>query len=109
MVEFTDYTFDAATTSGKVVLVDFFAEWCGPCNMMAPIVKELSKEFGDKAVIGKVDVDRFKSLATTYGIKSIPAFVFIKDGKVLDKVVGACSKQVLEDKLKSLLSESPAL
>ncbi|MFW5793254.1 MAG: thioredoxin [Bacteroidota bacterium] len=103
-IEFTDANFEElALKSDKPVLVDFWAEWCGPCRMVAPIVSELADEYEGKAVIGKVDVDSNPEIATKYGIRNIPTILFLKNGEVVDKQVGAVPKNVLEDKIKTLL------
>ena len=99
-VEFTDANFEElALKTDKPVLVDFWAEWCGPCRMVGPLVSELAEEYGDKAVIGKVDVDSNPEVASKYGIRSIPTLLFIKNGEVVDKQVGAVQKNVLAEKL----------
>jgi len=101
----TDSNFEEVVLkSGKPVLVDFWAEWCGPCRMVGPVVDELAKEYDGKAVIGKVDVDNNPRIATEYGIMSIPALLFFKDGKVVDKQVGAVPKHVLANKLDAQLA-----
>ncbi|HOZ30739.1 MAG TPA: thioredoxin [Bacteroidales bacterium] len=89
--------------SDKPVVLDFWAVWCGPCRMIAPIIEEMYKEYGDKAVIGKVDVDNNNEISVKYGIRNIPTVLFIKNGKVVDKVVGAVPKATLTAKLDSLL------
>lgn len=89
--------------SNKPVLVDFWAEWCGPCRMIAPIVEEISKEYADKAVIVKLDVDSNNSISAKYGIRNIPTILFFKNGQVADKLVGAAVKSTLVNKLNSLL------
>ncbi|MGB0883596.1 MAG: thioredoxin [Flavobacteriales bacterium] len=89
--------------SGKVSLVDFWAVWCGPCRMVGPIVDELYEDYKDKAVIGKVNVDEQGEIAGEYGIRNIPTILFIKNGEVVDKQVGATSKAALEAKLTALL------
>jgi thioredoxin 1 len=104
-LEITDANFQELVLDSKVpVLVDFWAEWCGPCRMVGPVVDELSKEYEGKAVIGKVDVDNNPKIATEFGIMSIPALLFFKDGKVVDKQVGAVPKHVLAGKLDAQLA-----
>ena len=86
------------------VMIDFYAEWCGPCRMMSPIVEQFADEYAGKVKIGKVNVDEERSLALRFGIQSIPSFVFIKDGKVIDAVTGAMPRVVLNRRLESLLA-----
>ena len=83
--------------------MDFWAEWCGHCRMVGPVVEELAKEYEGKAVIGKLDVDSNPRVSTEFGIMSIPALLFFKDGKVVDKQVGAVPKHVLANKLNAQL------
>lgn len=85
------------------VLVDFWAEWCGPCKMMLPIVEEISKEYEGKVVVAKVDVDSCQSTAAKFGIRNIPTILFFKGGSVVDKQVGAVPKATLVDKINKLL------
>ena len=102
--EFTTDNFDAEVLeSKKPVLVDFWAEWCGPCRMITPLIDELHKEFKDKAVVGKVNVDSESEISAKYGITSIPTLLFFKDGEVVDKHIGAASKTDLENKINSLI------
>ena len=104
-IELTDSNFEEVVLkSDKPVLVDFWAEWCGPCRMVGPVVEELSKEYEGKALIGKLDVDNNPRVATEFGIMSIPALLFFKDGKVVDKQVGAVPKHVLAGKLNAQLA-----
>ena len=103
-LEFTDNNFDELVIkSNKPVLVDFWAEWCGPCRMISPIVIELSKEYEGKAIIGKVDVDSNPGITSKYGIRNIPTILFFKNGEIVDKIVGAAQKQKFTEKLDSLL------
>jgi len=88
--------------SDKPVLVDFFAEWCGPCQMLAPIIEELAKDMEGKAKVTKLDVDANQELAQKYNANSIPTLVFFKGGKEVDRVMGVQSKETLKEKLESL-------
>ena len=89
--------------SEKPVLVDFWAEWCGPCKMLSPVLDELATELGEKVKIAKVNIDDNRDLAVQYGIKSIPLLFFFKGGEVKDKVVGLVPKETLAQKLNALL------
>jgi thioredoxin 1 len=103
-LEITDSNFEEVVLkSDKPVLVDFWAEWCGPCRMVGPVVDELAKEYEGTAVIGKLDVDNNPRVATEFGIMSIPALLFFKNGQVVDKQVGAVPKHVLANKLNAQL------
>jgi thioredoxin 1 len=103
-VEITDANFEELVVkSDKPVMIDFWAVWCGPCRMIAPIVEEMSGEYEGKAVIGKVDVDSNPNVAMKYGIRNIPTVLFVKNGEVADKQVGAAPKQVFTNKLDALL------
>ncbi len=101
-IEITDANFDEVVLkSDKPVIVDFWAEWCGPCRMVGPIVEEISQEYVGKAVVGKVDVDSNPNISTQFGIRNIPTILFFKGGKMVDKQVGAVAKNVLVEKLKA--------
>jgi thioredoxin 1 len=103
-LELTDSNFEEkVVNSGKVALVDFWAEWCGPCRMIGPTVEELSREYDGKAVIGKLNVDNNQAVAAQFGIRSIPTILFFKNGQLVDKQVGVAPKQVLQQKLDALI------
>jgi len=102
--EFTDDNFQATALDNEgVSVVDFWAEWCGPCRMIGPIIEELATEYDGKATIGKVNVDNNPNISTKYGVRSIPTILILKNGEVVDKHVGVTTKQVLEDKIKAFL------
>jgi thioredoxin 1 len=103
-LQLTDSNFETEVlASDKVSIVDFWAEWCGPCRVVGPFVEELANEYSGQAVIGKVNVDDNPGISAKYGIRNIPTILFIKGGEVVDKQVGAVPKAVLEQKLKALL------
>jgi thioredoxin 1 len=100
----TDGTFDEEVLkSDKLTVVDFWATWCGPCRMVAPVVEELAETYDGKVKFAKVDVDENQQFAGQYGIRSIPSLLFFKDGKVVDQVVGAVPKGTLDTKIKAQL------
>ena len=102
--EFTDTNFsETALADDTVSVVDFWAEWCGPCRMITPIIDELSTEYDGKAVIGKVNVDSNPETAMKYGVRSIPTILIIKNGEVVDKQVGVTTKQKLTEKINAHL------
>ena len=104
-LELTDNNFEELVLkSDKPVMVDFWAEWCGPCRMVGPVVEELAKEYEGKAVVGKLNVDNNPQVATKYGIRSIPTILFIKNGEVVDRSVGAVPKAALASKLQGQLA-----
>jgi thioredoxin 1 len=103
--EFTDATFQQEVIqSDKVTLIDLWAEWCGPCRMMTPIVEELSAEYKDRAVIGKLNVDDNPEVPTEYNVRGIPTFLLFKNGELKEKIVGAQTKQTLQNKINALLA-----
>jgi thioredoxin 1 len=103
-IDVTDANFEEIVLkSNKPVVVDFWAEWCGPCRMVGPIVSELSEDFKNQIIVAKVDVDSNPGVSAKFGIRNIPTILFFKDGVVAEKQVGAVPKGVLESKLRSLL------
>lgn len=103
-LEFTDSNFqELALDSDKPVMIDFWAEWCGPCRMVGPIVEEMAGEYDGKAVIGKVNVDENPDISMKYGIRNIPTIIFLKNGEMVDKSVGAVPKNILTEKIDNLL------
>ncbi len=102
-LEITDGNIKEMLASGKPVVIDFWAEWCGPCRLVGPIVEELAQEYEGKVIIGKMVVDENFLTPNEYGIRNIPTMLFFKDGKVVDKQIGATQKSVIEAKVKSLL------
>ncbi|MCK5464357.1 MAG: thioredoxin [Bacteroidales bacterium] len=102
-LELTDQNFDEVVLhSDKPVIVDFWAEWCGPCRMVGPIVEEIGNDYTEKAVVGKLDVDSNPNVTKKYGIRNIPTVLFFKNGEVADKQVGAVPKSNLVNKLEAL-------
>lgn len=104
VVDVNDNNFDSEVLkSNGPVLVDFAAEWCGPCKRLAPIIDELAGEFAGKVKVARLDVDESREAASKYNIMSVPTMIFFKGGKPVDQVIGLVPKKSLEDKLKSLL------
>ena len=103
----TNDTFNSEVLkSKKACLVDFYADWCGPCKMMSPIIEELAQQYGSKLGDYKLDVDKSGELASKYGIASIPALLFFKNGEIAENIVGATAKEILEDKINSYLENA---
>jgi thioredoxin 1 len=103
-LEFTDANFqDEVLSSDQPVLVDFWAEWCGPCKMLGPVIDELATEFDGKAKIGKVDIDTNRDAAVKYEIQSIPSIIIFKDGKITNKFVGIASKDDLSEAINAAM------
>jgi thioredoxin 1 len=103
-VEINDGNFEELVLkSDKPVVLDFWAEWCGPCRMIAPYVDQLSDEFDGKALVGKVDIEQNNDIATKYGIRNIPTVLYFKGGEVVDKQVGMTTKATLAEKLNAIL------
>jgi thioredoxin 1 len=104
IVHTTDADFEAdVIQSDEPVLLDFWAEWCGPCKMIAPAIEQLAEEFDGKAKIVKLDVDAHPAVAGEYGVRSIPTLLFFRDGKVVEQLVGAAPKAALAEKLNALI------
>lgn len=99
----TNENFESVMNSGKPVVLDFWATWCGPCKKVAPVIEELAEQYADQVIVGKVDVEENDEISFQYGIRNIPTVLFIKDGQVVDKIVGATAKAAYEEKIKALL------
>lgn len=99
----TSENFESLKNGNQPLVVDFWATWCGPCRMIAPIVEELAKEYDGRIAVGKCDVEENDEIAAEYGIRNIPTILFFKDGKLVDKIVGAVSKPKLQEKFDALL------
>ncbi|MFT5581256.1 MAG: thioredoxin 1 [Lentimonas sp.] len=103
-IEITDANFEEVVLkSDKPVVVDFWAEWCGPCRMIGPVIDEMHTEFEGKAIIGKVNVDQNPGVSAKFGVRNIPTILFVKNGEVADKAVGAVPKAQLVEKLTAIL------
>ena len=102
-LEITDSNFNDVISKNKTVLVDFWAEWCGPCRMIGPVIEELANEYEGKAIIGKLDVDSNQESSVKYGVRSIPTILTFKDGEIVDRQVGAVPKETLTNIIDSQL------
>jgi len=102
-VQITNENFESLKNGQQPLVVDFWATWCGPCRMVAPVIEELAKEYDGKITVGKCDVEENEDLAAEFGIRNIPTILFFKGGEVVDKLVGAQGKAKLDEKFKSLL------
>lgn len=102
-MEINKNNIDALLAGDQPVVIDFWAEWCGPCRMIAPIVEELAAEYEGKVVIGKCDVEENDEITMKYGVRNIPTIIFLKNGVLVDKQVGACPKAALVEKIEKLL------
>ena len=108
VVEVTDQNFQDVTGGAGLSMVDFWAVWCGPCRIVAPIVEQLADEYAGKVTVGKLDVDSNQRTATQYNVRSIPTILFFKEGKVVDQVIGAVPRAALESKIKLHLNGAAA-
>ncbi|BEH00392.1 thioredoxin [Bacteroides sedimenti] len=99
----TDNNFEELLQSGKPLVVDFWATWCGPCKQIGPAIEELATEYEGKVTVGKCDIEENDDLVSKFGIRNVPTVLFIKDGEVVDKQVGAATKAVFQAKIDSLL------
>ena len=104
IVKLTDADFDGKVKSESLILVDFWAEWCGPCRVIAPVLEELAGEYTGRLTIGKLNVDENRQIAARFGIRSIPTLVFFRDGARVDQVIGAHPKGTLKAKIEQLLN-----
>ena len=102
-LEITDKNFNDIISKNKTVLVDFWAEWCGPCRIISPVIEELANEYEGKAIIGKLDVDSNQESSVKYEVRSIPTIITFKDGKIVDRQVGAVPKETLKNVVDSQL------
>lgn len=102
-IEIRNSNLDALTATGKPMVIDFYATWCGPCKKIAPMIEELAEQYDGQIVVGKCDVDENNELAAKFGIRNIPTVLFFKGGELVDKHVGAATKSFFEDKFKALL------
>ena len=102
-VQITSENFESLKNGQQPLVVDFWATWCGPCRMVAPVIEELAKVYDGKITVGKCDVEENEDLAAEFGIRNIPTILFFKGGEVVDKLVGAQGKAKLDEKFKSLL------
>ena len=102
-LEITDSNFEELAAQGKPIVLDFWATWCGPCKKIAPDIEALAEEFEGQVIIGKCDVDDNDELTSRFGVRNIPTVLFIKNGEVVDKQVGAAPKSTFADKIKALL------
>lgn len=99
----SDQNYDAFVAQGKPMVVDFSAEWCGPCRKMAPVIEDLAKKYDGKVIVGSCNVDENDVLTAKFGIRSVPSIFFIKDGEVVDKLVGAVPASTVEQKIEAML------
>ena len=102
-LQITDANFNEYANSGKPMVLDFWAEWCGPCRMVSPIIDELAQDYEGRVIIGKMDVDNNDEVVGQFGIRNIPTVLFLKNGEMVDKLVGATSKDKFVEKIEAML------
>ncbi len=102
-IEITEQNFESLVNSGKPVVVDFWATWCGPCRRLAPVIEELAAQYDGKVIIGKCDIEENVELTEKFGIMNVPTVVFLKGGQEADRLVGVAGKNIYEEKINSLL------
>ena len=102
-IKFTDDNYNEYFSQDRLIVIDFWATWCGPCRMVGPVIESLANDYEGKAAIGKIDIEENDSLTEEYGIRNVPTVLFFKNGQLVDKVVGAGPRAMYEDKLKALL------
>lgn len=103
MLAITNENYEELAAQGKPMVLDFWATWCGPCKKIAPIIEAIANDYEGQAVIGKVDIEESEELTDKFGVRNVPTILFIKDGEVIDKHVGAAPRATLEEKLKAIL------
>lgn len=103
MTAITEANYNELAAQGKPMVLDFWATWCGPCRKVAPIIEELANDYEGQVIISKVDIEENEALAAQFGVRNIPTILYIKNGEVVDKQVGAAPRAVLEEKLKGIL------
>jgi len=99
----TSENFEELVASGKPIVLDFWASWCGPCRRVGPIIEELANDYEGQVIVGKCDIEEDEDLPMRFGVRNIPTILFIKNGEVVDKQIGAAARPVFEEKLKSIL------
>ncbi|MBP3774432.1 MAG: thioredoxin [Bacteroidaceae bacterium] len=102
-IQFTDQNFEEYAAQGKPMLIDFYADWCGPCRRLGPVVEQLAQKYEGQVLIGKCDADENAALVERFGVRNIPALFFLKGSEVVDKSIGAVPASMLEEKLQSIL------